>query len=206
MVVGFTTRGEWQVYVHFVAREPSWRRFHLLKVSDDSSRSFHFATLYARNLYALYNNGGLDFIDTDNEQYAWRKVLANGPSSSCGSLTQNFLMKCDQQLLQVIMSEIGEHVEVFKLNNDSTEWEKTESLGRYAIYICGNSCLCMEAKMPIMANKIYFPRVHSDNRKTVFYSLETRRYQTSNVEESFVNFMGTTYHINPHVWIEPSWS
>ncbi|KAF5819032.1 hypothetical protein HanXRQr2_Chr02g0073021 [Helianthus annuus] len=206
MVVGFTTRGEWHVFVYFVAREPSWRSFRLLNFSGDSSRSFRFATLYARNLYALYNNGGLDFIDTDNEHYTWRKVLAKGPNSSDGSLKQNFLMKCDQQLLLVTMSEFGGRVDVFKLNNDSTEWEKTENLGKYAIYIYGKSCLCMEAKMPTMANKIYFPRVHSDNWKIVFYSLETRRYHTSNIEESFVNFMGTTYHLNPHAWIEPSWS
>ncbi|KAM0010247.1 hypothetical protein Hdeb2414_s0078g00778261 [Helianthus debilis subsp. tardiflorus] len=115
-------------------------------------------------------------------------------------------MKCDQQLLLVTMSEFGGRVDVFKLNNDSTEWEKTENLGKYAIYIYGKSCLCMEAKMLTMANRIYFPRVHSDNWKIVFYSLETRRYHTSNIEESFVNFMGTTYHLNPHAWIEPSWS
>ncbi|MFS7908673.1 hypothetical protein Hanom_Chr01g00085911 [Helianthus anomalus] len=200
MVVGFTTRGKWPVYIHFVGREPSWRRFHL-NFGVDGLRSFHFATLYRRNLYALYNNGGLGFIDTDNPDFTW----CEGPRSSCTSPKQNFLMKCDEQLLLVVVSEFGECVEVFKMN-DSTEWEKTESLGRYTIYICGKACLCIEAKTPEMANKIYFPRLHSENRKIVFYSLETRRYHTSDVEESFGgDFMGTKHHLDPHVWIEPSW-
>ncbi|KAI3683788.1 hypothetical protein L1987_84303 [Smallanthus sonchifolius] len=204
MVVGFTTCLECHVYIHFVAREPSWSGFRL-NYRGNRSHSFHFATLYGRNLYALYNNGGLDFIDTDNEVYTWRKVLARGPRSSCGSHKQNFLMKCDQQLLLVIVGEFGEPVEVFKLN-DSTEWEKIESLGKHVIYIGDKTCLCIEAKTPVMANKIYFPRVHSENRKIVFYSLETRRYHTSNSEESFGDFMGTKRHLDPHVWIEPSWS
>ncbi|KAF5823403.1 hypothetical protein HanRHA438_Chr01g0038961 [Helianthus annuus] len=29
MVVGFTTRIEWHVYIHFVGRQPSWRKFRL---------------------------------------------------------------------------------------------------------------------------------------------------------------------------------
>ncbi|KAJ0958429.1 hypothetical protein HanPSC8_Chr01g0038881 [Helianthus annuus] len=216
MVVGFTTRTEWHVYVHFVAREPSWRRFHLKYCCD--SHTLHFATRYGKNLYALYNNGGVGFIDTGNLvytgvrgltiagnlDYVWRE----GPRSSCVSPKQSFLTKCDQQLLLVIVGEFGECVEVFKLN-DSTKWEKTESLGRHAVYICGKACLCVEAKTPEMANKIYFPRFHSKNRKIVFYSLATRRYHTFNgqdIEESFGDFMGTKHYIDPHVWIEPSWS
>ncbi|KAJ0949643.1 hypothetical protein HanRHA438_Chr01g0040871 [Helianthus annuus] len=213
MVVGFTTRLERHVYIHFVAREPSWRRFSLnfyddaswrrfnLNFYDDALHWFHFATQYERNLYALYYNGGVGFIDTENRDYTWQE----GPISSCRSTKQNFLMRCDQRLLLVVASEFGESVEVFTLN-DSKEWEKIESLGRHAIYITGKACLCIEAKTPEMANKIYFPRLHSENRKIVFYSLETRRYHTSNVEESFGDFMGTEHHLDPHVWIEPSWS
>ncbi|KAJ0624314.1 hypothetical protein HanPSC8_Chr01g0036451 [Helianthus annuus] len=197
MVVGFTTRIEWHVYIHFVGRQPSWRKFRLNFCGN--LHSFHFATLYRQNLYALYNNGGLGFIDTGNLDYTWVE-------SPCVSAKRNFLMKCDQQLLLVIVGEFGECVEVFKMN-DSKEWEKTRSLGRYTIYISRKACLCIEAKTLEMANKIYFPCLHSKNKKIVFYSLETTRYHTSNVEdESFGDFMGTERHLDPHVWIEPSWS
>ncbi|VFQ72917.1 unnamed protein product [Cuscuta campestris] len=190
MIVGFTTFSEWNVYIHFVGQEPFWHRFHL---RGDHPHSFHFATHYGRNLYALYNNEGLGFIDIDSQDYTWQE----GPRSSCISAKQNFLVKCDQKLLLVIICEFGECVEVFSLN-DSTEWEKTTSLGRHMIYISGQTCLCSEAKMPEMANKIYFPLLHSENRKIVFYSLETRRYHTfsgQNVEESFGDFMGTKHHL-----------
>ncbi|MFS7908697.1 hypothetical protein Hanom_Chr01g00086181 [Helianthus anomalus] len=94
MVVGFTTRLEWNVYIHFVAREPSWRRFSL-NFYGDASHWFHFATHYDQNLYALYYNGGVGFIDTENRDYTWQE----GPISSCRSTKQNFLMRCDQRLL-----------------------------------------------------------------------------------------------------------
>ncbi|KAL8263272.1 hypothetical protein R6Q59_024621 [Mikania micrantha] len=109
-----------------------------------------------------------------------------------------------RELLLVIMGEFGEAVEAFKLS-DSIEWEKIESLGRHVIYIGGKTCLCIKAKTPVQANRIYFPFVHSGNRKMVFYSLETRRYHTSNLEQGFADFIGTKHHLDPHVWIEPSW-
>lgn len=148
----------------------------------------------------MYNIGGLAFIDTENQDY----TVQESPSS-LRCTKQNFLMRRDQHLLLVVASEFGESVEVFKLN-DSREWEKVESLGRHAIFVSGKACLCVEAKSPEMENKIYFSRLHSVNSKIVFYSLETRRYHTWNVEESFGDFMGTKHNLNPHVWIEPSWS
>ncbi|GJV68240.1 hypothetical protein Tco_1483749, partial [Tanacetum coccineum] len=58
----------------------------------------------------------------------------------------------------------GESVEVFKMNNSNKEWEKLDSLGRHMIYICGTTCLCIEAKYRHMENKIYFPQLHSKNK------------------------------------------
>ncbi|XP_076916636.1 F-box/kelch-repeat protein At1g57790-like [Bidens hawaiensis] len=178
MVVGFTALGECHMHIHFVAQESSWFEFHLNFCGDES---FRFATHYGQNLYEVYNNGGLGFIDAGNQDYS----LLNGPKNSCVSPKQNFLMKCDKHLLLVIVGLFGESVEVFKMN-DSRQWEKTETLGRHAIYIGGKTCLCIETKTPAMANKIYFPCVHPESRKIVFYSLETRRYHTSNTEEGDV--------------------
>ncbi|KAK9064620.1 hypothetical protein SSX86_016002 [Deinandra increscens subsp. villosa] len=205
MVVGFTTYGEWHVYIHYLAREPFWRRFHLDFRGNDS-HSFRFATTYGQHIYAKCSDGGLHCIDIDQEDYMRRQVLPEGPRSMCESSRQDFLMKCDQHLLLVIVAEFGESVEVFKLN-DSMEWERIESLGRHMVYICGATCLCIEAKTPEMENKVYFPRVHSENEKIVFYSLETRRYHTfngKNIKQSFGDFMGTIHHLDPHVWIEPN--
>ncbi|KAI3683817.1 hypothetical protein L1987_84332 [Smallanthus sonchifolius] len=98
----------------------------------------------------------------------------SAPPTSSDCMVVGITTFPEWHLLLVIVGEFGEPVEVFKLN-DSTEWEKTESLGRHVIYIGDKTCLCIEAKTPVMANKIYFPRVHSENRKIVFYSLETRR-------------------------------
>ncbi|KAJ0817637.1 hypothetical protein HanPI659440_Chr00c05g0713411 [Helianthus annuus] len=211
VVVGFTftpRSRKWRVYVHFVAGESLWIGFDL-SFCDDDLPSFHSGTQWHEYLYALYYDGGLGFVHTQPTIGTYVQISAcfKGPRSSCRSPKQHFLMKCDDPFLVVlvIVGEFGECVEVFKLNG-SYEWEKTESLGRDTIYICGKACLCIEAKTPEMANRIYFPCVRSENRKIVFYSLETRRYHTSDVEESFGDFMGTQHHLDQHVWIEPCWS
>ncbi|GJU54601.1 hypothetical protein Tco_1228315 [Tanacetum coccineum] len=77
------------------------------------------------------------------------------------------------------------------------------------IYICDAACFCIEARTPEMANKIYFPNLHSKNGKIVFYSLETCKYHTFNeklFDVHLMKFLGTKRHLNPHAWIEPSWS
>ena len=77
------------------------------------------------------------------------------------------------------------------------------------IYICDTSCVCMDAKIPEMENKIYFPRLHSENGKMVFYSLETSRFHTfngRNVEQNLTDLFGTKRTVYAHAWIEPTWS
>ncbi|GJU31021.1 hypothetical protein Tco_1174610 [Tanacetum coccineum] len=151
MAVGFSESDDWNVFIHFVAREPSWRQLSL----GVGAYSIHSPTFLGRDLYALRNEGEL----------------------------------------------IG--------FNSKQEWVKVNGVGKHTIYICGITCLCVEAKSMEMENKIYFPRLHSKNNKIVFYSLETCSYQTSNgdnIQERLRDFIGTTYHLSPHLWIEPSWS
>ncbi|KAJ0511294.1 hypothetical protein HanRHA438_Chr11g0524051 [Helianthus annuus] len=141
------------------------------------------------------------------ERYCiWEVVNEALQSKSSG---QSFLVTCDQHLLVVLVDTFGESVEVFKLNGSTREWEKTDSLGKHILYVCHTRCFCIEARITEMENKIYFPLVHSENGKIVFYSLETRKYHTfsgRNVQESFGDFFGTKYHLNRHAWIKPSWS
>ncbi|KAJ0511295.1 hypothetical protein HanOQP8_Chr11g0422111 [Helianthus annuus] len=142
----------------------------------------------------LVNSGldwGLRFVD-------FGEVVPPEAPRGCPSEAQCFLVKCDEhRLLLVRVDEYGESVEVFKLNETTREWEKIDGLGRRMIYICGATCFCVEAKTPEMENKIYFPQLHSKNRKMVFYSLETSRYHTFDGrlvdEESFEDFLGTKY-------------
>lgn len=137
-------------------------------------------------------------------------VVAEAPGVCCSrSSAECFLVECDGCLLLVIVDGFGESVEVFKLNHFAQEWEKIDGIGRHMIYICGKMCICIEAKTPEMENKIYFPRLYSEQGKVVFYSLDTCKYHAfsgRNIKESFGDFFGTKCLLNPHVWIEPSWS
>ncbi|PWA54002.1 hypothetical protein CTI12_AA439880 [Artemisia annua] len=206
MVLGFTSRG--QCHIHFVGQEAIWRSLGI--TIDIDQYSFPFPTLHGQDLYALCNEGGLDVFRRHGEvNYSWEHGIAKPPTSSCGSSTQYILAKCDKHLLLVIMGKFGESVEVFKFNDFGREWEKIDCLGKHTIYICDAACVCVESKTPQMENNVYFPRLHPDNGKIVFYSLETCRYHTSNdqnVEESLGDLFRTTQHWDPHSWIEPSWS
>jgi hypothetical protein len=202
MVVGFARS---VVLIHYVARELPW-----LTICTGADYPVFFPTFLGKDLYALGSDGKLiGFKALGEEVYSSAIVEARSPISCCTSPAQYYLMKCDKDLLKVIVDKFGEHVEVYKSDVSKQEWEKIDNLGNHMIYICGTTCLCIEAKTQEMENKIYFPLLHSKNRKIVFYSLETCTYQTfsgENIQQHFKDFIGTAYHLFPHAWIEPSWS
>ncbi|XP_076918759.1 F-box protein At3g56470-like [Bidens hawaiensis] len=153
------------------------------------------------------NWGALNIVlENEEGNNFWNAVVAKAPRRR---FAQHILVSRDSHPLLVVLDELGEFVEVLRLNGYALKWEKLDSLGRYMIYICGTTSLCMEAKTPEMENKIYFPRLDSKHRKIVFYFLETRKYHTfngQNVEQDLDDLFGTKYHVHPHAWIEPSWS
>ncbi|XP_076942979.1 F-box/kelch-repeat protein At1g57790-like [Bidens hawaiensis] len=210
MVVGFTMRGHWHVFIHFVSQDSTWRRF-LLNFGDDDPYSYHFLTFYGQDVYALCNYKGVHvFRDMSEVGRSLDVVVDEVPRSRCRSPAQYFLLVCDEHLLLVTVGKFGESVEVFNLKS-TLEWEKLDGLGKHTIYISNTSCICLEAKTQEMENKIFFPRLlHNEDTKIVFYSLETYRYHTfdeKNIEENFgVDLFQTKHPCYPHTWIEPSWS
>ncbi|KAI3714138.1 hypothetical protein L1987_72728 [Smallanthus sonchifolius] len=206
MVVGFTEGGNSScVCIHFVGREQSWVMIRL-DFDGATPNLFSFPTFCGRDLYVLCDKGEVYVFKSlfKLQGYYYKKVVG---ARSCEG--EYFLVKRDQQFLLVIVGKFGEYVEVFKLNDYTKEWEKIDCLGRYMIYICGTTCLCIEAKAPEMENKIFFPRFASKNGKIVFYSLQTRRYHrfkygsSKNIEE--IAGFGME-HVFPHAWIQPAWS
>ncbi|GJY44218.1 hypothetical protein Tco_0432431, partial [Tanacetum coccineum] len=177
MVVGFPGTYECIVLIHFVAREPSWRRLDV----GVKPTSIQFPTFVGQDLYVLGSEGELIcFKDLGEEDYSSTTLEAKIPVSCCITPTKFYLMKCDQDLLKVIVGKFGELVDVFKWNDSKQERLKVDNLGKHAIYICGTTCLSIEAKTPEMENKIFFPLLCSKNKKIVFYSLETGMYHTFN--------------------------
>ncbi|GJY69700.1 hypothetical protein Tco_0472682 [Tanacetum coccineum] len=195
------------IFIHFVG-EPSWDRVSL----DFNGLDYQFFTLYgleSLDLYAVKANGGLAiYKEMGEEYYCWERTVCPAPTSCCTSVRQSFLVRCEQRFLLVILGEFGESVEVFKLNDTTQEWVKIDSLGKHMIFISRASPICIEAKIPEMENKIYFPRLSSPKGNMVFYSLETCRYHTFNnkdIQENFGDFFATRSLAAPHAWIEPDW-
>ncbi|GJV19548.1 hypothetical protein Tco_1368568 [Tanacetum coccineum] len=163
IVVGFITVLEyWRVDILYVNREPTWRTLNL----GLNPQTICFPTFYGGDFYALCKERELLVINNlDKEDYSWKLVEAEAPKGSCTSSTQYFLTNCYQHLLLVSVGEYGGHVEVFKRNETKQEWDKIDSVGKHMIFVCGTTCLCIEAKVPKMENKIFFPRLRAKNRK-----------------------------------------
>ncbi|GJR33750.1 hypothetical protein Tco_1209434 [Tanacetum coccineum] len=141
IVVGFTAYDD-------ESREPNWRRI-ILKFNGDSPFHYSFPTFFDGDLYALCNDGELDvFKDIGNDYFSWDIVVGDAPTSRCTSEKQYFLVKCDQNLLLIIVGKFGESIELFELNDSTEEWEKIDGLGRHTIYICDTTCICIEANTP----------------------------------------------------------
>nr|GEZ00465.1 Toll/interleukin-1 receptor (TIR) domain-containing protein [Tanacetum cinerariifolium] len=139
----------------------------------------------------------------DSEACSWMRDLAKAAASCCKSLPHCFHLICDQNLLRAIVGKFGESVEVFKIPR-SREWAKIDTLGKHMIFICGESSVCLDAKTPQMANKIYF-----SSSPIMYHSLETCRFHTLNnedIKDSFGDILGMKHHLSPHGWIEPRWS
>ncbi|GKB73112.1 hypothetical protein Tco_0934524 [Tanacetum coccineum] len=197
MVVGMIL-GPWQACIHIVGGEPSWRRTVL---NIRGYEYFTSITFYGRDLYALRGDGGFDiFKEMGRENHKWWRDVAKAPASCCTSVPQCFQLRCDQHILRVIVGTFGESVEVFTLTL-SRKWLKVVDLRKHMIFISGASSVCLDAKTPQMANKIYFP-----SSPIMYYSLETCRFHTLNNEDSFGDFFGTKHHLTSHAWIEPRWS
>ncbi|PWA80852.1 hypothetical protein CTI12_AA192940 [Artemisia annua] len=176
MVVGFGY--ECHVYILFVGRESSWRKY-ALSFGNDDPYLYRYPTFYGGDVYALCNGKGVDVfkeLGVEDDKLIWDCVLKESPISQCTSKAQHFLVKCDhkykcdQHLILVIVSESGESVEVLRPNEDTDEWEKIDDIGRHMIYIDDKTCLCMEAKTSKMENKIYFRRLHSGKIVNAFVS------------------------------------
>ncbi|PWA59168.1 hypothetical protein CTI12_AA382280 [Artemisia annua] len=205
IVVGFKTAEHWHAHIHFVNREPVWYTLNLYPDPYTICSSI----FDGRDLYALGKEGDLIVFNNLGQPDHLRKLVEVEAPKSCSSSTKKYLTKCDQQLLLVSVGEFGEHVEVFKHNASKQEWEKVDGVGKHMIYICDATCLCIEAKMPQMENKIFFPQLHAMNRKIVFYSLDTCMYHTfdgEDIQEQASGFFGNTFHFFSHAWIEPNWS
>ncbi|KAI3683713.1 hypothetical protein L1987_84226 [Smallanthus sonchifolius] len=204
MVVGLSASLPMNYFI-YSWESSSWTRFRV-DFGDTAPHSFLFPTMCCDSIFAL-NQGALNiFLENEERNIFWNVVVAEAPR---GRSAQYILVSYDPLLLLVVLDELGEFVEVLKLNASAQVWEKIDSLGMHMIYICGTMSLYMEAKTPEMKNKIFFPRLDSKHGKIVFYSLETCRYHTfncRNIEQGLQNLFGTKYHAYPHAWIEPSWS
>ncbi|PWA69726.1 hypothetical protein CTI12_AA297350 [Artemisia annua] len=162
LVVGFSTLGYWLVDIHFVNREETWRT---LRLGPDP-HTICFSTFHGQDLYALCNDGEVIVINNlGNDDYLLKLVEAKAPKGCCKSSPKYFLTNYDQHLLLVSVGEYGETIEVFQHNSFKQEWEKIDGVGKHMIYICGTTCLCIEAKTPQMENKIFFPRLHTKKKK-----------------------------------------
>ncbi|XP_076890771.1 uncharacterized protein LOC143541985 [Bidens hawaiensis] len=149
-VFGLIAKRTLGAFVHFVNLGPEWVGTYT-DFDEAVPRSVSFPILFDNShVYVLEAGGRLDVYRLWEEGDRFWEVVAEAPSG-CPSEAQCFLVKCDDdehRLLLVRVDEYGESVEVFKLSQTTQEWERLYGLGRRMIYICGATCLCVEAETP----------------------------------------------------------
>ncbi|GJX50922.1 hypothetical protein Tco_0277767 [Tanacetum coccineum] len=94
----------WNVDIHFVNKESSWRRYRT-DFGNIIPQSFQFPTFYGQDIYTL-DEGRLSVYRKMKEGLcSWENVVAKSPSC-CGSSARYFLVKCDQLLLLISVEEL----------------------------------------------------------------------------------------------------
>jgi hypothetical protein len=148
--------------------------------------------------YFLSKTGKLAVIEVTRENI--RLKVLEELQVPCSTCFNNFLVKCDGNLLSIFESPFGKGVQVFRLNESTMTWMKVESLKNHMLFV-GKTSFSTVANIPGMENKIYFPRFYG--KSIVFYSLETNNYHTFQNDE-VVNFHHTREYLNG-AWIQPRW-
>lgn len=155
-------------------------------------------------------DGELGRLSRAGSVYIWEIIISQPPESSLSHIKGRglcrFLVECDNNLLSVVMDELGEWVQVFKLNQQTqNKWEKVDTLKDYMIF-CGMESLSVRAEISGMENKIYFPRFRGANN-IVFYSLDTCKFHTFEDKDEGEGFkdLHSTKEQLMCLWIEPSW-
>ncbi|KAG8370540.1 hypothetical protein BUALT_Bualt14G0127600 [Buddleja alternifolia] len=117
------------------------------------------------------------------------------------NLRQHILIKICDMLFAVLVAHEERKVNVFKLLGPDMKRKVVKDLGDKMFYVSHTACFAHTDPQTSMANKIYFPKFHGDDG--VFYSLETRKYQSFKDDYSSEE----SYHLKDldfATWIMPT--
>ncbi|KAG8370538.1 hypothetical protein BUALT_Bualt14G0127400 [Buddleja alternifolia] len=145
-------------------------------------------------VYCLDMNGNIGTFDI-NGQFSRRSWVVytkclSPPRRRC-TIKQHFLFKIygKKKMIFVVFVEHDERkVNVFRLLEPEMKWESVEDLGDKMLWVSHSAAFAETAPKKSMANRIYFPMFHGD--KGVFYSLNTRKYHSFEVDYTNINSYG----------------
>ncbi|GFP92676.1 F-box/kelch-repeat protein at1g57790 [Phtheirospermum japonicum] len=122
-----------------------------------------------------------------------------------------FKVKGEEALFGVFVFHDERNVKVFMLSEKPREvkvlmpkkmkWELVEDIGDKVLYLSHASSFGCTARTKIMANRIYFPKLHGDS--VVFYSLSDGKYHSLNGDYSDNNAYGLK-RLDFAAWVTPA--
>ncbi|XVF70662.1 hypothetical protein PTKIN_Ptkin11bG0180300 [Pterospermum kingtungense] len=162
----------------------------------------------------LYFNGAFHFLGQNGNLGVFWTEESNGelmgywdvfetPTKPCKSFDHSYLLECDEYLYAVFVDNLGESIEVCRLNKlgETMEWDEVRDIGNYMFFVSPSSSFSMVAKTPGMENKIFFSKIKGN--EIVYYCLRTGKYRTFGSEVA-ANFYNTTEYLCSS-WIQQCW-
>ncbi|CAL1410349.1 unnamed protein product [Linum trigynum] len=117
-------------------------------------------------------------------------------------LELEYLVECGGEILAVLVTDFGEFVRVYKFDQEHEGWLEVEDLGSHMLFVSRTSCFSRVEEVDGTGNKIYFSRVSTKQQSVMFYSLDTRKYQTFNSKDHAMEDFQPTSEVCLSGWIE----
>ncbi|XP_050229284.1 F-box protein At4g00893-like [Mercurialis annua] len=173
----FVPGQSWTVY--FFGWPAYWEsNLYPQELKDHGLASHSHPVIHKNKCYILGLNGHLVVFDFKRRKFSliWRPFL----QKKVDSVYRSFLVINDEKLLGIFEFDRRNKILIRELNistKRSTKWQKVSGIDNKLVYVSYGSSFVQSAPTGVEGGKVYFPQVLED--KCIFYSLTSRKYQSS---------------------------
>lgn len=133
---------------------------------------------YDGSFYCLGHKKNLGVFDVSDGRSDWsvHPVLPPCPSQIA---QESYLLEHDGELLSVFIGYKGQYVNVYKLDRSNMKWDIMSDLQGRMLFLSRSTSMALKAVAERMQNRICFPMWFQNKTNYLFYSLETRSWQSN---------------------------
>jgi hypothetical protein len=152
-------------------------------------------------LYLLLEDGRLAVYDECKDEQGFE--ILNKPESFGFECEDSYLVESDQQeLMAVRFGRRGTSMNILKLNEQTMEWEKMESLEGRALFTGTLTTIIKKTGFKWMQNKIFLPRVYDEPDAVYadFVECDGEFAFVPSVDPNKMKVANETYEYGTNIW------